>query len=161
MLCFNFSDLFTGRKRDNRHSQADAEHFFNGRNGSFVGHQPRSVTNLKSHTEAVLQCIGADGFKLRGGAQIEGSYTWGKTIDTSSGSLVGDEYSNSIASPLFFAPRINRGLADFKVSMFRIWLTVQVAVRRSIPAIRTTTSKLNASQCRIRSLFVATWDATL
>jgi hypothetical protein len=53
--------------------------------------------------------------KLRGGAEIEGSYTWGKTIDTSSGSLVGDEYSNSIASPLFFAPRINRGLADFNV----------------------------------------------
>lgn len=54
--------------------------------------------------------------KLRGGAQIEGSYTWGKTIDTSSGSLVGDEYSNSIASPLFFAPQINRGLADFNVA---------------------------------------------
>jgi hypothetical protein len=54
--------------------------------------------------------------KLRGGAQIEGSYTWGKTIDTSSGSLVGDEYSNSIASPLFFAPRINRGSADFNVA---------------------------------------------
>jgi hypothetical protein len=54
--------------------------------------------------------------KLRGGAEIEGSYTWGKTIDTSSGSLVGDEYSNSIASPLFFAPQINRGLADFNVA---------------------------------------------
>ena len=54
--------------------------------------------------------------KLPGGAEIEGSYTWGKTIDTSSGSLVGDEYSNSIASPLFFAPQINRGLADFNVA---------------------------------------------
>src|SRR5258705_9818040 len=50
------------------------------------------------------------------GAQIEGSYTWGKTIDTSSGSLVGDEYSNFIASPLFFAPKLNRGLADFNVA---------------------------------------------
>jgi hypothetical protein len=54
--------------------------------------------------------------KIRGGAEIEGSYTWGKTIDTSSGSLVGDEYSNSIASPLFFAPKLNRGLADFNVA---------------------------------------------
>jgi hypothetical protein len=54
--------------------------------------------------------------KIRGGAHIEGSYTWGKTIDTSSGSLVGDEYSNSIASPLFFAPKLNRGLADFNVA---------------------------------------------
>lgn len=51
-----------------------------------------------------------------GGAEIEGSYTWGKTIDTSSGSLVGDEYSNSIASPLFFGMKLNRGLADFNVA---------------------------------------------
>lgn len=54
--------------------------------------------------------------KIGGGAEIEGSYTWGKTIDTSSGSLVGDEYSNSIASPLAFNTKLNRGLADFNVA---------------------------------------------
>jgi len=54
--------------------------------------------------------------KIGSGAEIEASYTWGKTIDTSSGSLVGDEYSNSIASPLFFAMKLNRGLADFNVA---------------------------------------------
>ncbi len=54
--------------------------------------------------------------KIRHGAEIEGSYTWGKTIDTSSGSLVGDEYSNSIASPLWFNTKLNRGLADFNVA---------------------------------------------
>jgi hypothetical protein len=48
--------------------------------------------------------------------QIEGSYTWGKTIDTSSGSLVGDEYLNSISSPLWFDTKRNRGLADFNVA---------------------------------------------
>jgi hypothetical protein len=47
---------------------------------------------------------------------IEGSYTWGKSIDTSSSSLVGDEYSNSISSPLFFNPRLNRGLSDFNIA---------------------------------------------
>jgi hypothetical protein len=47
---------------------------------------------------------------------LEGSYTWGKSIDTSSGSLVGDEYSNSISSPLWFDPRLNRGLSDFNVA---------------------------------------------
>ncbi len=47
---------------------------------------------------------------------LEGSYTWGKSIDTSSGSLVGDEYTNSISSPLFFNPRLNRGLSDFNVA---------------------------------------------
>src|SRR5260370_38242430 len=48
--------------------------------------------------------------------EIEGSYTWRQTIDTSSGSLVGDEYSNSIASPLWFNTKLNRGLADFNVA---------------------------------------------
>lgn len=50
------------------------------------------------------------------GLEFEGSYTWGRTIDTSSGSLVGDEYSNSIASPLWFNPQLNRGLADFHLA---------------------------------------------
>jgi hypothetical protein len=47
---------------------------------------------------------------------LGGSYTWGKSIDTGSGSLVGDEYSNSIGSPLWFDPRLNRGLSDFNVA---------------------------------------------
>lgn len=54
--------------------------------------------------------------KIGRGLQIEGSYTWGKTIDTSSGSLVGDEYANSISSPLWFDMKLNRGLADFNVA---------------------------------------------
>jgi hypothetical protein len=33
--------------------------------------------------------------KKMGRGSLEGSYTWGKSIDTSSGSMVGDEYSNS------------------------------------------------------------------
>jgi hypothetical protein len=51
-----------------------------------------------------------------GSAQIGASYTWGKTIDTSSGSMVGDEYANSVSSPLWFNPAINRGLADFNIA---------------------------------------------
>jgi len=47
---------------------------------------------------------------------LEGSYTWAKSIDTSSGSLVGDEYTNSISSPLFFNPKLNRGLSDFNIA---------------------------------------------
>jgi len=54
--------------------------------------------------------------KIGSGGEIGGSYTWGKTIDTSSGSLVGDEYSNSISSPLWFNIGLNRGLADFNVA---------------------------------------------
>jgi hypothetical protein len=47
---------------------------------------------------------------------LEGSYTWGKSIGTSSSSLVGDEYTNSISSPLWFKPRLNRGLSDFNIA---------------------------------------------
>jgi hypothetical protein len=49
-------------------------------------------------------------------SQLVGSYTWSKTMDTGSGSMVGDEYTNSISSPLFFNLKLNRGLADFNVS---------------------------------------------
>ena len=54
--------------------------------------------------------------KQFGHGSLQGSYTWGKSIDTSSGSMVGDEYSNSISSPLWFVPRLNRGLSDFNVA---------------------------------------------
>ncbi|PYU00560.1 MAG: hypothetical protein DMG38_07385 [Acidobacteria bacterium] len=54
--------------------------------------------------------------KIGRASQLAGSYTWGRTIDTGSGSMVGDEYTNSISSPLFFDLRLNRGLADFNVS---------------------------------------------
>jgi len=54
--------------------------------------------------------------KIGRNSQLAGSYTWGKTIDTGSGSMVGDEYTNSISSPLFFNLRLNRGLADFSVN---------------------------------------------
>ena len=54
--------------------------------------------------------------KKMGRGSLGGSYTWGKSIDTSSGSMVGDEYSNSISSPLFFNPRLNRGLSDFNIA---------------------------------------------
>src|SRR5467141_1039381 len=54
--------------------------------------------------------------KLGGSSQIQGSYTWGKSIDTSSGSVVGDEYANSISSPLQFNTLLNRGLSDFNIA---------------------------------------------
>lgn len=54
--------------------------------------------------------------KLRGGAQFQASYTWGRSIDTSSGSVVGDEYANSIFSPLWFNTSRYRGLSDFNIA---------------------------------------------
>lgn len=47
--------------------------------------------------------------------QVQGSYTWGKSVDTSSGTGVPDSFQNSITSMFFFDPRLHRGLSDFNI----------------------------------------------
>ncbi len=54
--------------------------------------------------------------RMAHGIQFQTSYTWGKSIDTSSSSGVGDTFSNSIASPLWFDMKAERSLSDFNVS---------------------------------------------
>jgi hypothetical protein len=49
------------------------------------------------------------------GLQIQGSFTWGKSIDTSSATVTGDQFVNTIASPLWFDMKLNRSLSDFNV----------------------------------------------
>jgi Carboxypeptidase regulatory-like domain/TonB-dependent Receptor Plug Domain/TonB dependent receptor len=53
--------------------------------------------------------------KMSHGLQIQGSYTWGKSIDTSSGVIAGDTLANAISSPLWFNLRMNRAPSDFNV----------------------------------------------
>ena len=48
--------------------------------------------------------------------QAQGSYTWSKCIDTSSGSAASDQYRNSLASNLWIDPRTHRGLCDTNVA---------------------------------------------
>jgi hypothetical protein len=47
------------------------------------------------------------------GLSGQGSYTWGRTIDTASGSTDGDQFRNGLSSLPFFDPRIRRGPSDF------------------------------------------------
>ena len=55
--------------------------------------------------------------KLGYGLQINGNYTWGRSIDTGSSSIAGDQFLNSPSSvPLWFDPRTRRGLSDFNLS---------------------------------------------
>lgn len=54
---------------------------------------------------------------FRRGLQIRGAYTWGRSIDTGSSTLAGDQFSNSPSSlPLWFDPKTRRGLSDFNLS---------------------------------------------
>ena len=50
------------------------------------------------------------------GVQLQTSYTWGKSIDTSSATIGGDQYTNSPSSlPVWFDPKTRRGVSDFNL----------------------------------------------
>jgi len=49
------------------------------------------------------------------GLQIQGSYTWGKSIDNNSGVVAGDTFGNGIGSLHFFDLSLSRGLSDYNV----------------------------------------------
>jgi hypothetical protein len=53
--------------------------------------------------------------RLSHGFQVQGTYTWGKSIDTSSATLAGDAFGNSISSLNWFDMKLTRGLSDFNV----------------------------------------------
>src|SRR6202165_4035247 len=49
------------------------------------------------------------------GLQAQASFTWGRSIDTSSAGSIGDNFHNSVSSLPFFDPKLNRGPSDFNV----------------------------------------------
>jgi hypothetical protein len=55
--------------------------------------------------------------RMSHGFQVQGTFTWGRSIDTSSATVAGDAFGNSIASPsYFFNPKASRALSDFNVA---------------------------------------------
>jgi outer membrane receptor protein involved in Fe transport len=54
--------------------------------------------------------------RMSHGFQMQGTYTWGKSIDTSSATLAGDAFGNSISSLHYFDLRLTRGPSDFNVA---------------------------------------------
>jgi Carboxypeptidase regulatory-like domain/TonB dependent receptor/TonB-dependent Receptor Plug Domain len=53
--------------------------------------------------------------RMSHGFQVQGTYTWSKSMDTSSATLAGDAFGNSISSLNWFDMRLTRGLSDFNV----------------------------------------------
>jgi outer membrane receptor protein involved in Fe transport len=53
--------------------------------------------------------------RMSHGFQVQGTFTWSKSIDTSSASVAGDSFGNSISSLPWFDLRLNRGLSDFNI----------------------------------------------
>ena len=53
--------------------------------------------------------------RMSHGFHVQGSYTWGKNIDTGSASVIGDPFTNYITSLLWFCGACRRGLSDFNI----------------------------------------------
>ena len=54
--------------------------------------------------------------RLSHGFQVQGSFTWSKSIDTNSGVIAGDTFSNSISSLQWFdLKHLTRALSDFNI----------------------------------------------
>ncbi len=53
--------------------------------------------------------------RMSHGLQVQGTFTWAKSMDTSSASVAGDTFGNSIASLHWFDPRLSRAVSDFNI----------------------------------------------
>jgi hypothetical protein len=54
--------------------------------------------------------------RMSHGFQMQGTFTWGRSVDTSSATVAGDAFGNSISSLQFsFDPRLSRALSDFSI----------------------------------------------
>jgi len=53
--------------------------------------------------------------RMSHGLQLEGAFTWSKSIDDGSSTLVGNAFSNSYNGPPFFDLKLDRGVSDFNI----------------------------------------------
>ncbi|MGH9512660.1 MAG: TonB-dependent receptor domain-containing protein [Terriglobales bacterium] len=68
------------------------------------------------NAESIYHGLNVEAIKrLSHGLQFQGSYTFSKSIDTSSSGIAGDTFGNSVSSLPFFDQRLRRGLSDFDV----------------------------------------------
>jgi hypothetical protein len=67
------------------------------------------------------------------GLEVQGSFTWGKSIDTSSASVAGDMFTNSVASLHWFDMKLSRAVSDFNVGRnLVVSMTWRIPARKSL-----------------------------
>jgi hypothetical protein len=54
--------------------------------------------------------------RMSHGLQVQGAYTWGKSIDEGSTSIAGDQFANSVLNWFPFDPKLRRGLSDSDIT---------------------------------------------
>ena len=79
-----------------------------------VGRIDRLATDADSYYHGLV--VGVEK-RLSQGLQVQGSFTWQKSIDTGSSTIAGDQFSNSPSSlPFWFDPKSRRGQSDFNLA---------------------------------------------
>src|SRR5258706_13652298 len=53
--------------------------------------------------------------KMSHGFQVQGAFTWGKSIDTESGTVAGDQVGDSTSAVDWFDQRLTPGVYDFNI----------------------------------------------
>jgi hypothetical protein len=96
------------------------------------------ISSLMWATSSVYNGLTLSAIKrLSHGLQIQGSYTYSRTIDDSSSGIAGDTFGNSVSSLFWFNPRLRRGLSDFNVSQLgvinAIWMVPSPQSWSSVP----------------------------
>jgi outer membrane receptor protein involved in Fe transport len=71
--------------------------------------------------------------RMSHGFQFGGSYTYSKAMDSSSATIAGDSFSNTITSWFWFAPQISHAVSDFNVTHSAVFNGIwQVPVSSSL-----------------------------
>jgi hypothetical protein len=74
--------------------------------------------------------------RMSHGVSGQVSYTWGRTIDTASGSTDGDQFRNGLSSNFFFDPRLRRGPSDFnQTHSLSVSYTWEIPSPKDLPRI--------------------------
>ena len=85
-------------------------------NGTVINPNYGSVRGLFYEGHSYYNALEAQLSKrLSHGFQVQSVFTWAKSMDTSSASVAGDTFGNSISSLDWFDMRLSRGLSDFNV----------------------------------------------
>jgi Carboxypeptidase regulatory-like domain/TonB-dependent Receptor Plug Domain len=75
--------------------------------------------------------------KMSHGLQIQGSYTWGKSLDSNSGVIAGDTFGNGIGSLPWFDMKLNHAVSDYNVGR-----TLVINANWLLPMVKTDSAVL-------------------
>jgi hypothetical protein len=76
--------------------------------------------------------------RMSHGLQVQGSYTWGKSLDNNSGVVAGDTFGNGIGSLPWFDMKLNHAISDYNVGRVLV-----INASWQLPMIKSGSSALN------------------